>query len=515
MASKAKSNKYKPPLVRSQTELTEFYLCQNNFLYFIMKHVKIVTVENGTIPFKMFAFQIAALKAIHENKYTISLKPRQMGMSTLLAAYLLWLAMFKREQNILIISLKFSVGKSFLRKMKAMYRKLPEYLKMEILNGEGGQDRAGTTESIQFANGSEVSVSASTPDAGRSEALSFLLIDEVAFQKNASEIWGAAQQTLATGGKACMISTAYGMGNLFHETWTKAVQGLNGFFPIRLHWKMHPHRNQKWYDEQLLAMGPKRTAQEIDCDFLKSGYNVFDLSNIREIEERVLESKAIEVHEDGQLLVYKLPDPKKYYVIGADVATGRSRDYSAFSIMDMDGVEHACFKGKMSINAFGKLLLKWGYRYNMATLAPEVNSIGEGVIAVLQENYYPNIYVETKKVKKKGQKEPEEQEIYGWYTTTKSRDVIITGMDDDLMNATCELCNPFFVQEGYTFIYNEQNKPIALGKQLKKGSGQGDMYSDENAVTYVDDSIMAGCIANEVRKRLNRYRGALPFSGGA
>lgn len=508
----ARKLQYQPPLIRTPDQLTEFYKCQTNFLYFISKYIKIVTLEFGTVDFKLFPFQIAAIRAVHENDSTISLKPRQMGMSTLLCAYLLWLAMFKREQNILIISIKFNVAKSFLRKMKSMYRKLPEYLKMEITNGYNGTESKGTTESIQFANGSEINISASTPDAGRSEALNFLLMDEVAFQKNASAIWGSAQQTLATGGKVCMISTAYGVGNLFHKVWTKAVEGKNGFFPIKLDWRMHPHRNQAWYDKQSRAMGAKRTAQEIDCDFLKSGYNVFDLNQVREIEELFQEHQPLQTYLNGDLLVHLLPNPNSTYVIGADVSTGRSRDYSAFSIVDLEGREHVSYKGKITPAALGKLLMHWGYIYNTATIAVEINGVGEGAVAILVEHEYPNIYTEIKKVKKKGEVEPQEMTVYGWQTTGKTRGVMITGLDEDLIAESIVIYSPFFTSEAYTFVYDEHNRPVALGKTLKSS---GDIYEDgeDGDVSYTDDYIMAKCISNEVRKRVKVRNSAMPFIG--
>ncbi|MEN9917296.1 MAG: hypothetical protein RLY40_1228 [Pseudomonadota bacterium] len=497
------------PIIRSHADAKEFIKCSENAFYFILNYVKIIHPLKGTIKFNLYDFQVQALKYIMLNRYSISLKPRQMGMSTLMAAYLLWYAMFNRHKNILIISIKLNVAKSFLNKIRGMYSRLPNFLQMEILNG---QESAGTSTTIIFANGSEIHVSAATSDAGRSEALSFLLLDEVAFQKNASHIWGAAQPTLSTGGKACMISTAYGMGNLFHLTWVDAVAGVNSFFPIKLNWRMHPDRDDAWYENEKKILKEKRTAQEVDCDFLKSGYNVFDMISIRVIEERISETYIVEQHFDGNLLVFHPPQPGINYIIGADVATGRARDYSAFSIIDYNGKECACYKGKLDTRNFGKLLVDWGYRYNTAVLAPEVNAVGEGVIAIVQEYNYPNIYNEVAMTRGVNDLSLKESARYGWYTTSKSRKEMITEMDNDLNEDTIELCNPFFVQEAKTFIYNNQNKAIALGKEL--GKSGDDMYSDESTLVYTDDSIIAACIANQVRKRIGTYKGILPLYAG-
>ena len=108
--------------------------------------------------------------------------------------------------------------------------------------------------------------------------------------------------------------------------------------------------------------------------------------------------------------------------------------------------------------------------------------------------------------------DPAESIRYGWYTGGKSRTEMITGMDEDLINDTVEMCNPYFVQEAKTFIYNENGKAVALGKEL--GKSQNDMYADESSIVYTDDSIMAACITNAVRKRAIGYKGALPIVGG-
>ena len=488
--------------IRSSNQLKEFLRCSQNPFYFILTYVSVLHPVKGIVPFNMYDFQISMLKQIIVNPFCVSLKPRQMGITTLLCAYILWLVLFNNNKNVLVISIKMTVAKSLLRKIKGMYQRLPEFLKVEVVNGN---DSIGTSTSIILANGSEINVKAATTDAGRSDALSFLLLDEVAFQRNADDIWSSVQPTVSTGGGACLVSTAYGMGNLFHRIWSEAVEGLNGFFPIRLNWKMHPERDYLWYVTQSKLLGEKRTAQEIDCSFLASGYTVFDLIDIKVIEERLSNTLLLEERFGGNLKIYHRPNPKKKYVIGADVATGRARDYSAFSVMDLEGKEYACYKGKIDPRAYGKLLIEIGIMYNQACIAVEINAIGEGPVATLQENYYPNIYREVERVLQAGSNTPKESIRYGWYTSGRSRDLMISEMDSDLIIDAVELCNPFFVQEAKTFIYNTSGKAVALGKDLgRKADG---MYQDDKGITYTDDSIIGACIANEVRKRVKSNYG--------
>lgn len=174
---------------------------------------------------------------------------------------------------------------------------------------------------------------------------------------------------------------------------------------------MHPERDIDWYNEERKGMGQKRTAQEIDCDFLGSGYNVFEMAKIRAIEDRLRERPPLHEKMNGQLLYYFDPVPGEQYHLGADIASGRARDYSAFSVFNQAGKEMACFKGKILTREFAHLMGSVGQKYNWAWLAPERNAIGEGPVAMLQDNGYPNLYHTYQKLMKLDEFEPEMQAV--------------------------------------------------------------------------------------------------------
>ncbi len=436
-----------------------------------------------------------------------------MGISTLVAGYLLWLFTFHSHKHALLVSIKQITARALMRRIKHMYNNLPDFLKVEVVNGSGSN--VGTADMMIGANGSVIEVTGATHDAGRSGSYSCLVLDEAAFQQRADTVFGAAgPATLNNGGQVIILSTAFGMGNFFHRTYTGAMAGDNGFHPIRLKWQMHPDYTQAWHDRQLSLLGKLRTAQEIDCNFLQSGYNVFEMAKIKVIEDRLFEKNPVETREDGRLKIYHKPVAGMEYWLAADVATGRGRDYSAFSVFDHTGLEPACFKGKLGVRDFAKLMMKTGNFFNYATLAPEVNAIGEGVVATIQEEGYRKVYNTVGKVLRLDEFQKDESMVAGWLTTGKSRHEIITGMDDDLADDLVELWNPYFVQEAHTFIYNEANRPTAMGKGNKSGADRNSalMYEEEGAgTTYTDDSIMGACIGNEVRKNPGRFKGALPI----
>ena len=295
-------------------------------------------------------------------------------------------------------------------------------------------------------------------------------------------------------------NTPFGIGNWFHQMWVEACSSggasADDFNPIRLFWDMHPERGIDWYNSMKNILGPRRTAQEIDGDFLTSGNSVFDLMDIKAIEDDLSEHIPIKLGFNGNLRIYKAPEKGKRYFVGADIASGRARDYSAFTIMDRDGEEMACFKGKITIERFAKLLYDISYTYNIALLAPEANDIGQGVIKLLQEWNYSNLYYSIQLIKEKGDKRAKKAKIPGWLTSSKNRHTIIMELESDVRNDNVEIKDPFFVQEAYTFIYNEMNRPVAMGKDKVKGD-QGDEMFDQ---VYSDDAILAKSITNFVRK---------------
>jgi len=289
-------------------------------------------------------------------------------------------------------------------------------------------------------------------------------------------------------------NTPFGMGNWYHQTWVQSMTPGDIFHPIRLKWTMHPERDMKWYQEMATALGPRRTSQEIDGNFLTSGYSVFDLVDIKAIEDELVAHEILETRYNGCLRIFRRPKAGVRFFIGADIATGRGRDYSAFTIMDSKGEEYAVFKGRVPIEKFTEILNEYGRYYNNALLAPEANDIGLSVVIGLQQLYYPNLYYSNKMVKEKGSSKPKEQKIPGWLTHSGNRSIIIDELEADIRNDTIIVKDKFFCDEAYTFIYDNMNRPVAMGK----GGSKDDDEADDT--TFTDDSILAKAITNHIRK---------------
>ena len=170
--------------------------------------------------------------------------------------------------NILVIATKQATATYLVTMVRVMHANLPSWLKQKCVEAN--------KLSLRYINGSQVKAVASGEEAGRSEALSLLILDEAAFIDKIETIWAAASQTLSTGGQCIALSTPNGVGNWFHRTWMDAEDKLNDFNFIKLHWTTHPERGKEWREEHDTLLGPSLAAQECDYDFITSGQSVVD-----------------------------------------------------------------------------------------------------------------------------------------------------------------------------------------------------------------------------------------------
>ena len=246
----------------------EYLKCATDPVHFMRKYCYIQHPQRGRIQFNLYPFQEKVLTLFQENDYSAILKSRQLGISTLAAGYSLWLMTFHKDRNVLALATTQATARNLVTKVQFMWENLPSWLKVDSAENN--------KLSLRLVNGSKIQAKSSNADAARSEAVSLLIIDEAAFIDNIAETWASAQQTLATGGGAIVLSTPYGTGNWFHQTWVRAEAGENDFLPIKLPWFVHPERDQKWRDAQDALLGdPRLAAQECDCDFSTSGDIVF------------------------------------------------------------------------------------------------------------------------------------------------------------------------------------------------------------------------------------------------
>lgn len=368
----------------------EYLKCAQDPVHFMKKYCFIQHPQRGRIPFQLYPFQEKVMHLWRDNPYSVVLKSRQLGISTLAAGYSLWLMLFHKDRNVLCLATTQETAKNMVTKVRFMFDSLPSWLKIDTIENN--------RLSLRLKNGSQIKAKSSNSDAARSEAVSLLVIDEAAFIENVAETWASAQQTLATGGGAIVLSTPYGTGNWFHQTWVRAEEGVNDFLPIRLPWHVHPERDQSWRDKQDELLGdPRMAAQECDCDFASSGDVVFYQEYIEFYEKTYIKDPLEKRGADQNLWIWEPADYSRSYLVVADVARGDGKDYSAFHVIDIDSnTQVAEYKGQIGTKEYGHMLVGIATEYNEALLVVENASIGWATLQTIIERGYVNLYYSSK-----------------------------------------------------------------------------------------------------------------------
>lgn len=464
-----------------QALIEEFKRCSQDPVYFMKKYCFIQHPQKGKIKFDLFPFQEQSLIELKDNRFNVILKSRQMGISTLTAGYSVWNMVFREDFNVLVIAIKQDTAKNLITKVRVMHEMLPSWL------------RVGTEEdnrlSLRLKNGSQIKAVSSAPDAARSEALSLLVIDEAAFIDKIEEIWTSAQQTLATGGSAILLSTPNGTGNLFHKTWVEAERGDGQFNPIKLHWSDHPERDQAWRDMQDELLGPKMAAQECDCDFVSSGNTVIPGDLLTWYVDNMVQDPIEKRGANEELWIWEYADYTKSYMVVADVARGDGSDYSAFHVIDLTNmVQVAEFRGQLGTKEFGNYLVNIATEYNEALLVVENANIGWAAIQPAIDRNYRNLYYTFKhegvhdaatQLSKGYDLKNKENMTPGFTTSSRTRPLLISKLDIYFREKACTIKSQRLIDELFVFIWNGHKAEAQRG--------------------YNDDLTMAFTIALYVR----------------
>ena len=465
----------------------EYAKCATDPTYFLGKYGIIQHPVKGKVNFNLYDFQEKSLESFMKHDYNIVLKARQLGLSTLTAGYALWMMTFQQDKNILVIATKQETAKNLVTKVRVMHANLPGWLKQPCVEDN--------KLSLRYKNGSQIKAVASSEESGRSEALSLLIIDEAAFIDKIDTIWGASQQTLATGGRALVISTPNGVGNFFHKTWVGAENGTNDFNFIKLHWSVHPEREQEWRDEQDKLLGPSLAAQECDCDFITSGRGVIDGLLLEKMKESSVREPMEKRGIDSNYWIWQPPNYTKNYVVSADVSRGDGTDYSAFHIIDVETLEQVAeYKGKISTQDFGNMLVNVASEYNNALLVVENNNIGWAAIQQVIDREYPNLFYTSKDLQyvdvqhqiTNKYRSQERNMVPGFSTTSKTRPLIVAKLEEMFREESVVVHSQRLIDELFVFIYNGNRAEAMTG--------------------YNDDLVMSFAIALWVRDTALRLR---------
>lgn len=367
----------------------ELVKCKQDPVYFMKKYYTIQHPTKGRMSFALFPFQEKLLRLFEREDYLIINKSRQLGISTLSSAYSLWLMLFHQDKNILVLATTQATAKNLVTKVRFAYENLPNWMKLPTIE----HNRL----SLRLKNGSQIKAVSAATDSARSEAVSLLVIDEAAFIDRIDDIFTAAQQTLATGGKCLAISTPNGVGNWFHTTYTQAQVGQNKFTPIALPWTVHPEREEGWREEQTKQLGPRAAAQECDCDFTTSGDTVLEPDTLNWYDTTYIGEPIERRGFDKNYWLWAYPDTIKTYMVTADVARGDGKDYSTYHVFDIEEAKQVAeYRAQLPTKDFAHMLVAVATEWNNALLVVENSSIGWDVVTTIEERGYNNLYYSPK-----------------------------------------------------------------------------------------------------------------------
>ena len=375
----------------TKEQIVEYQKCSTNPIYFMEKYIKIVSLDEGLVPFTMYDFQKKIVNTIHDNRFTICKLPRQSGKSTTTISYLLHYALFNPNSNIAILANKSSTARDILGRLQLAYENLPRWLQQGVINWNKG--------SIELENKSSIVAAATSSSAIRGGSFNIIFLDEFAFVPSniAESFFSSVYPTISAGKntKMIIVSTPYGM-NMFYKLWTDASEKRNDYVPIEVHWSEVPGRDQAWKEMTIRNTSDEQFQQEFECEFLGSVNTLISPSKIQML------AYFNPMVVSGSVEQYKEPIAGRTYVCTVDVARGVDKDYSAFVIFDVTQMPYeavALYKNnEVRPFIFPNIISEMAKRYNNAHILTEVNDIGQQIAEALNfEIEYPNIMMTTQK----------------------------------------------------------------------------------------------------------------------
>ena len=369
----------------TKEQILEIQKCMEDPQYFVETYIKIVSLDKGLIPFKMYNFQKDMLGTFHKNRFTICKLPRQSGKSTIMVSYLLHYALFNENKNIAILANKASTARDLLGRLQLAYENLPKWLQQGVLSWNKG--------SLELENGSKILAASTSASAVRGSSFNIIFLDEFAFVPAtvAEQFFSSVYPTISSGQstKVIIVSTPMGM-NMFYKLWNDAIHKRNSYIPIEVHWTEVPGRDEAWKKETIANTSEQQFASEFECEFLGSVNTLVNASKLRNL------SYKEPMESSGGLKIYEKPIKDHTYFITADVARGTKNDNSAFICFDVTEVPYkivAVFKdNEIKPLLFPNKIDKVARAYNHAFVLTEVNDIGQQVADTLHfELEYDNI----------------------------------------------------------------------------------------------------------------------------
>ena len=390
----------------SKEQVEEYIKCSKDPIYFITKYIKVVSLDEGLVPFNLYDYQKDIVNKIHDNRFVIAKLPRQSGKSTTIISYLLHYVMFNQSMSVAVLANKQSVAREILSRLKLAYEYLPLWLQQGIVEWNKG--------SIELENGSRIIASSTSASAVRGGSYNCIFLDEFAHvpQGIAEEFFSSVYPTITSGQntKVLMVSTPHGL-NMFYHYWRGATKkkgelGKNEYIPIEVHWSQVPKypggpcRDEEWKQETISNTSEQQFQSEFECDFIGSQHTLissYKLKSLAWIRPMIVNKEGLDIYEE--------PKEDHIYACSVDTARGQGLDYSAFIILDVTEMPYkvvAKYRNNIvSPMVYPTIIKRVCEQFNSAWCLIEINDIGGQVADIL---HYDLEYGNILQVQTKGRK---------------------------------------------------------------------------------------------------------------
>ena len=433
--------------ITKEQALIEYAKCVKNTPYALRNYLQTYdNTQSKFVPLDLFPDQETLVEDYDNYEENIALKYRQAGVSTVTAAWASKKVVFANKQKpekILVIANKLDTAVEFANKIRGFTEQWPNWMGVSFSSEKNSQRH------FKLSNGCEVKAVATSPDALRGYTPTVLIFDEAAYIEANDDFWAACMASLSTGGKVIVISTPNGYDAIYYSIYEQAIKGMNSFKVTEMYWWRDPRYTKDLYfikvkdlihyflnrDEypnpeiisfdgvptsqrnfgdfkklmddgykvssgwfetmaKKLKFDKRKISQELECNFLGSGDNVFDAQltdKIRTEMVRQPESKMVQ----NQLWIWKEPVVGHRYIMGMDVSRGDSEDFTSFQVIDFDEREQVAeYVGKLPPDVAAEIAYKWGNYYDAFIVIDITGGMGVSTSRKLQEMGYKNLYVD-------------------------------------------------------------------------------------------------------------------------
>jgi len=431
----------------TEDDIREYKRCMDDPAYFARNYVKIISLDQGLVPFNLYPYQERMFEHFNNNRFNIVLACRQSGKSISSVAYLLWYAIFHPEKTIAVLANKGATSREMLGRITLALENLPFFLQPGCKTLNKG--------SIEFSNNSRIVAASTSGSSIRGMSVNLLYLDEFAFVERAGEFYTSTYPVVSAGKdtKVIITSTANGIGNIFHKIWEGANQGTNEFTPFRVDWWDVPGRDEVWKQQTIANTSSLQFDQEFGNTFFGTGDTLIGPETLLSLRVR----EPLQIRENGHLLVYKETVSDHEYVMTVDVSKGRGQDYSTFTLIDISTrpfEQVAVYRNNtISPLLFPNIIYKYAKVYNEAYVVIESNDQGTLVCnGLYMDLEYENMHVESATKNKMG------IEI-----NRKTKRLGCSGFKDLLESSKLEIYDEQTIMEISTFVAHGQSYEASEG----------------------------------------------------